>query len=57
MWIDSHCHMDSVLLSQNSEKVFSACVAEGVDSIIIPSVAKENFDKVIKIAAKYKQCV
>ena len=57
MWIDSHCHMDSVLLSQNSEKVFSACVAEGVDSIIIPSVAKENFDKVIKIAAKHKQCV
>ena len=57
MWIDSHCHMDSPLLYENSEKVFSECVTEGVDSIIIPSVGKENFDKVIKIARKYKQCV
>ena len=57
MWIDSHCHMDSVLLCQNSEKVISSCITQGVDRIIIPSVNKENFDKVIKIADKYKQCV
>ena len=57
MWIDSHCHMDNVLLSQNSEKVISSSSNEGVDRIIIPSVNKENFDKVIKMAGKYKQCV
>jgi len=56
MWIDSHCHMDNVLLSQNSEKVISSSSNEGVDRIIIPSVNKENFDKVITIAGKYKQC-
>ena len=57
MWIDSHCHMDSELLYQNSEKVINACITEGVDRIIIPSVSKANFDKIIKIAGKYKQCV
>ena len=56
MWIDSHCHMDNVLLSHNSEKVISACITEGVENIIIPSIGKENFDKVIKISSKYKQC-
>jgi len=57
MWIDSHCHMDNALLYRNSEKVISASVTEGVDWIIIPAVNKENFDKVIKMAGKYKQCV
>ena len=57
MWIDSHCHMDNALLYLNSEKVISASVTEGVDRIIIPAVNKENFDKVIKMAGKYKQCV
>ena len=56
MWIDSHCHMDNVLLYRNSEKVISASLSEGVERIIIPSVSKENFDKVIKMAVKYKQC-
>ena len=57
MWIDSHCHMDNELLCQNSKKVISASIAEGVDHIIIPSVSKYNFDKVIKVAGKHKQCV
>jgi TatD DNase family protein len=57
MWIDSHCHMDSIPLCENSKKVISACITEGVESIIIPSVGKENFDKVIKMAGNYKQCV
>ena len=45
MWIDSHCHMDNVILNQNSEKIINECVNEGVNQIIIPSVSKENFDK------------
>jgi TatD DNase family protein len=57
MWIDSHCHMDNILLSQSAEKVISASIAEGVNRIIIPSVSKDNFDEVITIAGKYKQCV
>ena len=57
MWIDSHCHMDSELLCKNPDKVINACITEGVDRIIIPSVSKVNFDKIIKIADKYKQCV
>jgi TatD DNase family protein len=57
MWIDSHCHMDSELLCRNSEKVISESMAEGVGRIIIPSVSKDNFDKVIKVAGKHKQCV
>ena len=57
MWIDSHCHMDSELLCKNSETVISACISEGIDRIIIPSVSKANFDKIIKIAGKHKQCV
>ena len=56
MWIDSHCHMDDVLLGQNFEEVISASVAESVEHIIIPAVSKDNFDKVIKVASKYKQC-
>ena len=57
MWIDSHCHMDNVILNQNSEKIINECVNEGVNQIIIPSVSKENFDKVINLASKYKHCV
>lgn len=57
MWIDSHCHMDNVLLYQNAKKVISACEAEGVDNIIVPAVSKDNFDKVIRVATEYKQCV
>ena len=56
MRIDSHCHMDNALLSQDSENVIKESIFEGVDQIIIPAVSKNNFDKVIKIAAKYKQC-
>ena len=56
MWIDSHCHMDNALLSQDSENVIKESIFEGVDQIIIPAVSKNNFDKVIKIASKYKQC-
>jgi|TARA_B110000014_G_C20119986_1_gene593083 TatD DNase family protein len=56
MWIDSHCHMDNVILNQNSEKIINECVNEGVNQIIIPSVSKENFDKVINLASKYKHC-
>ncbi|MDC0127642.1 TatD family hydrolase [Methylophilaceae bacterium] len=57
MWIDSHCHMDNELLCQNSRKIISASITEGVDLIIIPSVSKDNFDNVIKLAGKFKQCV
>ena len=56
MWIDSHCHMDNALLSQDSESIIKESVNKGVDRIIIPAVSKDNFDKVIKVASKYKQC-
>jgi TatD DNase family protein len=49
--------MDNVILNQNSEKIINECVNEGVNQIIIPSVSKENFDKVINLASKYKHCV
>ena len=48
--------MDNALLYQNSEKVINASVSEGVDRIIIPSVNRKNFDTVIEIAGRYKQC-
>ena len=56
MWIDSHCHMDNALLSQDSESIIKESVNKGVDRIIIPAVSKDNFDTVISIAAKHKQC-
>ena len=54
MWIDSHCHMDNALLSQDSENVIKESIFEGVDQIIIPAVSKNNFDKVIGIVSDVK---
>ena len=56
MWIDSHCHLDNVLLNNDSNQVISDCLSEGVEHIIIPAINKNNFDKVIKITEKYNQC-
>ena len=53
MWIDSHCHMDSYCYVKILKKLLVHAITEGVERIIIPSVSKENFDKVIKIAGKY----
>ena len=56
MWIDSHCHLDNTLLSQNSKEVINSFLNKGVDHIIIPAVSKDNFDEVIKISNMSKHC-
>ena len=55
MWIDTHCHLDDDLF-KNSEEVIRLCLQENVNCMVIPAVNKNNFDQVIRISDRNKEC-
>ena len=55
MWIDTHCHLDDDLFKK-SEEVIRLCLEENVNCMVIPAVNKNNFDQVIRISDRNKEC-
>jgi TatD DNase family protein len=51
MWIDTHCHLDAHEFGTESLAVARRAEAAGVGMIVIPAVARANFDVVRRLAA------
>jgi TatD DNase family protein len=50
MLTDSHCHLDFEEFSSNLPKLLGDCFEQGIHQIIIPSVAPDNWNKVLELA-------
>ena len=52
MWIDTHCHLDAHEFGDASLDIAARAGAAGVSMIVIPAVARDNFEVVAQLAAK-----
>jgi len=51
MWIDTHCHLDAHEFGTESAAIAQRADEAGVGMIVIPAVARDNFDIVRRLAA------
>jgi TatD DNase family protein len=51
MWIDTHCHLDAHEFGTDSADIARRAAEQGVGMIVIPAVARDNFDVVRRLAA------
>ena len=56
MLIDSHCHLDAPEFDADRDEVAQAAKQAGVGIIVIPAVARENFQQVIDLSNQYAHC-
>ena len=54
-FIDTHCHFDFPIFQQDLENSLSLAQLADVEQIIIPAVARWNFDIIDKLANQYHQ--
>ena len=52
MWIDTHCHLDAHEFGAQSLEVAQRAGTAGVSMIVIPAVARDNFETVARLAAQ-----
>ncbi|MCA1326653.1 TatD family hydrolase [Herbaspirillum sp. alder98] len=50
MWVDTHCHLDAGEFGARSAAVAEQAAAAGVGAIVIPAIARFNFDTVAQLA-------
>jgi len=51
--IDTHCHIDDQQFNQDRESILANCVALGIHKIIVPSVHRGNWDKVLELCRQH----
>lgn len=56
MLIDTHCHLDAAEFDFDRDDVAEQALQCGVSCIVIPAVARDNFDAVIALSKKFKHC-
>ena len=56
MLIDTHCHLDASEFDADRSDVVLQASQHGVSKIVIPAVARDNFDTVIALCNQYKNC-
>lgn len=54
MLIDTHCHLDAQEFAQDRDSVIQRAEKQGVGAIVIPAVARFNFDTVRDLAHAFK---
>lgn len=57
MWIDTHCHLDAAEFGTEAESVAERAGALGVQWIVIPAIARDNFGTVRDLAHRHANCV
>jgi TatD DNase family protein len=56
MWIDTHCHLDAHEFGSDSAGIAADVAAKGVQWVVIPAVAKDNFSVVANLARTQSNC-
>jgi len=56
MLIDTHCHLDAAEFDADRDDVAEQATQKGVSGIVIPAVARDNFDGVITLCHRYRHC-
>ncbi|MGV3743563.1 MAG: TatD family hydrolase [Burkholderiaceae bacterium] len=56
MWIDTHCHLDASEFGAEAPDIAAHAAQKGVQWIVIPAVAKDNFSAVANLASRQGNC-
>lgn len=56
MWIDTHCHLDAAEFGAEASEVAARAAQLGVGCIVIPAIARDNFQIVRMLAAQNANC-
>jgi TatD DNase family protein len=55
--VDSHCHLDAPEFDADRDAVVAAALDAGVEKIVVPAVARANFDAVLALSQRHSCCV
>ncbi|HJW55947.1 MAG TPA: TatD family hydrolase [Burkholderiaceae bacterium] len=56
MWIDTHCHLDAAEFADEQGAIAYRSAQQGVSWIVIPAIARSNFDRVSALARQQDNC-
>ena len=56
MLIDTHCHLDAAEFDADRGYVAEQSLKNGIGAIVVPAVARNNFDDVIALCLRHKHC-
>lgn len=56
-FIDTHCHLDATEFGDGQAELVQAAHAAGVGRIIVPAVARNNFDAVRDLCKRFPSCL
>lgn len=56
MLIDTHCHLDASEFDEDRDDVVLRSERSGVSCIVVPAVARTNFDSVISLSRRHERC-
>ncbi|PKO51117.1 MAG: DNAase [Betaproteobacteria bacterium HGW-Betaproteobacteria-20] len=56
MLIDTHCHLDAAEFENDRDDIALLALQQGVSRVVIPAVARNNFDAVISLCNQHKHC-
>ena len=56
MLIDTHCHLDDAAFDADRDDIARQALRQGIAKLVIPAVARSNFDAVIALCNRHENC-
>lgn len=56
MLIDTHCHLDATEFDADRDDIARQALRQGIAKLVIPAVARSNFDTVIALCNQHENC-